>query len=123
MAVPGIPAHEFSERAHRVIPGGAHTFSRGDDQFPAEAPAGFVRGKGARVWDLDGREFVDWGMGINNVLIGHAEDAIDDAACAALRDGQNFSRPTLREVEAAERLSSLIDGAEMIKFAKNGSDA
>ena len=113
----------FSERAARVIPGGAHTYSKGRDQFPSNAPQAFVRGKGARVRDLDGREFVDWGMGINNVLIGHAEDVIDDAACAALRDGQNFSRPTLREVEAAEKLSALIDGAEMIKFAKNGSDA
>ena len=113
----------FNERASRVIPGGAHTYSKGRDQFPANAPPAFVSGKGARVRDLDGREFVDWGMGINNVLIGHAEDAIDDAACAALRGGQNFSRPTLREVEAAEQLSSLVDGAEMIKFAKNGSDA
>ena len=113
----------FNERAARVIPGGAHTYSKGRDQFPANAPQAFVRGKGARVRDLDGREFVDWGMGINNVLIGHAEDAIDDAACEALRGGQNFSRPTPREVEAAEMLSALIDGAEMIKFAKNGSDA
>jgi glutamate-1-semialdehyde 2,1-aminomutase len=62
-------------------------------------------------------------MGINNVLIGHAEPDIDDAACDALRGGQNFSRPTLREVEAAERLAATIDGAEMVKFAKNGSDA
>ncbi len=113
----------FNERAARVIPGGAHTYSKGRDQFPANAPQAFVRGKGARVRDLDGREFVDWGMGINNVLIGHAEDVIDDAACAAGRGGQNFSRPTLREVEAAEKLSALVDGAEMIKFAKNGSDA
>ena len=113
----------FNERASRIIPGGAHTYSKGRDQFPANAPQAFVRGKGARVWDLDGREFVDWGMGINNVLIGHAEDAIDDAAAAALRLGQNFSRPTLREVETAEKVASVIDGAEMIKFAKNGSDA
>ena len=113
----------FNERASRVIPGGAHTYSKGPDQFPANVPQAFVRGKGGRVWDLDGREFVDWGMGINNVLIGHGEEAIDDAACEALRQGQNFSRPTLREVEAAEQLSALIDGAEMIKFAKNGSDA
>src|SRR5687767_13226059 len=63
----------FNERAARVIPGGAHTYSKGRDQFPANAPQAFVRGKGARVRDLDGREFVDWGMGINNVLIGHAE--------------------------------------------------
>lgn len=113
----------FDERASRVIPGGAHTYSKGRDQFPRNAPEALVSGKGARVRALDGREYVDWGMGINNVLIGHAEDAIDDAACQALRQGQNFSRPTPREVEAAERLAGVISGAEMIKFAKNGSDA
>jgi glutamate-1-semialdehyde 2,1-aminomutase len=119
----GTPSHEFSERAHRVIPGGAHTFSRGDDQFPSEAPAGFVRGKGARVWDVEGREFVDWGMGINNVLIGHAEDVIDDAVVAAIRQGQAFSRPSMLEVRAAETLTDLFPGMEMAKFGKNGSDA
>jgi glutamate-1-semialdehyde 2,1-aminomutase len=123
MTAPHIPAHEFTERAHRVIPGGAHTFSRGDDQFPAEGPAGFVRGKGARVWDVADRAFVDWGMGINNVLIGHAEDAIDDAAIAALRRGQAFSRPSPLEVLTAETLVGLFPGMEMAKFGKNGSDA
>lgn len=114
---------EFSARAHRVIPGGAHTYSKGDDQFPSNAPKAFLRGKGARVWDIEGREFVDWGMGIHNVLIGHAEDVIDDAAIAALRGGQNFSRPTDLEVEAAEAVLGLFDGMDMVKFGKNGSDA
>jgi glutamate-1-semialdehyde 2,1-aminomutase len=113
----------FSERAHRVIPGGAHTFSRGDDQFPVEAPRGFTRGKGARVWDIEGDEYVDWGMGINNVLVGHAEDVIDDAAVAALRCGQGFSRPSELEVSTAEDLIALFPGMEMAKFGKNGSDA
>jgi len=113
----------FTERASRAIPGGAHTYSKGRDQMPANAPEAFVRGKGGRAWALDGREFVDWGMGINNVLVGHAEDAIDETACEALRQGQNFSRPTPREVELAESLIALIDGVEMVKFAKNGSDA
>lgn len=113
----------FSERAHRVIPGGAHTYSRGDDQFPRIAPRAFVRGKGARVWDLRGREYVDLGMGINNVLIGHAETEIDDAAIAAIRSGQAFSRPSPLEVEAAEAVVGLFPGMEMVKFAKNGSDA
>jgi glutamate-1-semialdehyde 2,1-aminomutase len=113
----------FNDRAARVIPGGAHTYSKGADQFPSNAPQAFVRGRGSRVWDLDGREFVDWGMGINNVLVGHAEDAIDHAACDALRSGQNFSRPTLREVEAAEQLVEEFDAVDMVKFAKNGSDA
>lgn len=113
----------FDERANRIIPGGAHTYSKGRDQFPRNVPHGFVSGKGARVRSVDGREFVDWGMGINNVLVGHAEDVIDEAAIAAIRGGQNFSRPTLREVETAEALSALIPPAEMVKFAKNGSDA
>jgi glutamate-1-semialdehyde 2,1-aminomutase len=113
---------EFRARAHALIPGGAHTYSKGDDQLPSRAPAAFVRGKGARVWDLSGRELVDWGMGINNVLVGHAEDAIDAAVIEAVRGGQNFSRPTPREVEAAEAVLGLFDGFDMIKFAKDGSD-
>ena len=83
-----------------------------------------MRGKGARVWDLDGREFVDWGMGINNVLIGHAED-VDRrcgvrGACAAARISPGRRRAKSRR---RRRLAALVDGAEMIKFAKNGSDA
>jgi glutamate-1-semialdehyde 2,1-aminomutase len=113
---------EFRRRAHAAIPGGAHTYSKGDDQLPACAPAAFVRGKRGRAWDLRGREFVDWGMGINNVLIGHAEESIDEAAIAAIRDGQNLSRPTLREVETAEAVLDLFPGFDMIKFAKDGSD-
>jgi len=122
-----VPASQeggaFSARAHDVIPGGAHTYSKGDDQFPSNAPRAFLSGKGGRVLDIDGREFVDWGMGINNVLIGHAEDSIDEAAVAAIRNGQNFSRPTTLEVEAAEALVKLFAGMDMAKFAKNGSDA
>jgi glutamate-1-semialdehyde 2,1-aminomutase len=122
---PAVSAEDerFSEWAHRLIPGGAHTYSRGDDQFPLSAPRAFVRGKGARIWDLNSVEYVDLGMGINNVLIGHAEDEIDDAAVAAIRSGQAFSRPSPLEVEAAEALVKLFPGMEMAKFAKNGSDA
>jgi len=120
--LPTMRGEDFSKRAHAIIPGGAHTYSRGDDQFPAQAPSAFVRGKGARVWDLDGLEYVDWGMGINNVLIGHAEDSIDEAAVVAIRNGQAFSRPTPLEVAAAECVISLFPGMDMVKFVKNGSD-
>ena len=113
----------FSDRAHKLIPGGAHTYSRGDDQFPEAAPRAFVRGKGARVWDIDNVEYVDWGMGINNVLIGHAEDVIDDAAIAAIRNGQAFSRPTPLEVDLGQAILDIFPGMEMVKYGKNGSDA
>lgn len=113
---------EFRRRAHALIPGGSHTYSKGDDQFPACAPAAFTHGRGGHVWDLRGREFVDWGMGINNVLIGHAEEDIDREVIGAIRGGQNLSRPTPRELEAAEAVLALFPGFEMIKFAKDGSD-
>ena len=60
------------ERAKRLIPGGAHTYSKGDDQFPELSPGFLVRGKGALVWDADGNEFLDWGMGLRSVCLGHA---------------------------------------------------
>lgn len=114
---------EFTRRIHAVIPGGAHTYSRGDDQLPELAPRCFVRAKGGRAWDLNGREFVDWGMGINNVLIGHAENAIDEAAFESAQRGQALTRPSIGELQLAETLIAVFPGMEMAKFAKNGSDA
>lgn len=74
-------------------------YSGADAQRPADAPRGFVSGKGARATDLDGREWVDWAMGTDDVLIGHAEDVIDDAAIAAIRRGQALTGPMLVEVD------------------------
>ena len=59
-------------RAHDLIPGGAHTYAKGDDQYPEGAPAFIVRGRGCHVWDLDGREFIEYGMGLRSVTLGHA---------------------------------------------------
>lgn len=108
--------------AHRLIPGGAHTYSKGDDQFPVNAPAFIVSGSGCRVRDPDGNEFLDWGMGLRSVILGHAYGSVLDAVRAELARGANFTRPSPIEVEVAEELIDLIPAAEMVKFAKNGSD-
>ena len=113
---------ELRERAHAVIPGGAHTYSKGDDQFPAQAPAFLVRGSGSRVWDLEGGEYLDWGMGLRSVILGHGYPRVVEAVAAQLPHGSNMTRPNPLEVELAERLIGLIPCAEMVKFAKNGSD-
>ncbi len=110
------------ERAHRLIPAGAHTYSKGDDQFPANAPGFLVRGLGARVWDPDGNEYVDWGMGLRAVILGHAYPRVVAAAREQLELGSNFVRPSPLEADLAERLVELIPSAEMVKLAKNGSD-
>jgi glutamate-1-semialdehyde 2,1-aminomutase len=108
--------------AHRLIPGGAHTYAKGDDQFPENAPGFIARGKGCHVWDLDGNEFIEYGMGLRAVTLGHAFEPVVDAAYQQMQLGINFSRPAKIEVDLAEAMLEVIDGADMVKFAKNGSD-
>lgn len=116
-------SNRLRERAKRLIPAGAHTYSKGDDQFPQLSPGFFVRGKGARCWDPDGNEFVDWGMGLRSVILGHAYEPVLEAVREQIELGSNFSRPAPIEADVAEMLVDLIPCAEMVKFAKNGSDA
>jgi len=111
----------FQQRLLRAIPGGAHTYSRGFDQFPSNAPQILDRGKGAYVFDPEGRKYLDYGMALRAVNIGYAEDEIDAAAIEQIRNGNNLTRPSLIELEAAEVLVQLIDSVDMVKFTKNGS--
>ncbi len=110
-------------RSHALIPGGAHTYAKGDDQYPELSPGFIARGRGCHVWDVDGNEFVEYGMGLRSVGLGHAHPKVVEAACAAMREGTNFTRPAPIEVECAEELLGLIPGAEMVKFTKDGSTA
>jgi glutamate-1-semialdehyde 2,1-aminomutase len=114
-------AHQ--REAHRLIPGGCHTYARGDDQLPEWAPVVVARGAGCRVWDLDGNAYVEYGMGLRAVTLGHAEPRIVAAAARALQGGACFSRPSAIEREAAEAFLGLVPGADMVKFCKDGSDA
>ena len=107
---------------HRLIPGGSHTYAKGDDQYPERAPGFIVRGKGCHVWDLDGNEYIEYGMGLRAVTLGHAFDPVVEAAYAQMQLGTNFSRPAKIEVDLAEVMLEILDGADMVKFAKNGSD-
>ena len=106
---------------HDLIPGGTHTYAKGDDQFPERAPAFISRGKGCHVWDLDGNEFIEYGMGLRAVTLGHAYAPVIEAAYKQMLLGNNFNRPSPLEHECAQALQALIPGAEMVKFAKDGS--
>lgn len=117
-----VKSHELQRKSHALIPGGAHTYAKGDDQFPEQAPGFIVKGQGCHVWDVDGNEFIEYGMGLRSVTLGHGFPSVVEAAYRAMQDGINFTRPAPIEVECAEKVSALIDSAEMVKFAKNGSD-
>jgi glutamate-1-semialdehyde 2,1-aminomutase len=109
-------------RVHEKIPGGAHTYSKGDDQFPATAPRTIARGKGYTLWDEAGRPFVDWTMGLAAVSLGHANDEVNAAASDWLARGSNFARPSGLEEQLADAIKALSPRAEMVKFGKHGSD-
>lgn len=113
----------LQKRAHRLIPGGSHTYAKGDDQYPILAPGFIARGKGCHVWDADGTEYIEYGMGNRAVGLGHAYPPVVKAAMEDLSRGCNFTRPSPLEVECAEQFLALIPAAEMVKFSKNGSDA
>ena len=110
-------------RAHRLIPGGAHTYAKGDDQYPEGLAPVIARGRGSRVWDVDGNEYLEFGSGVRSVTLGHAHPRVCAAAERALWAGTNFARPAAIELEAAEAFLRCVPSAEMVKFAKNGSDA
>lgn len=112
---------EYRERIHDLIPGGAHTYSKGDDQFPGNAPAAISHGKGAWVWDLEGNRYLDCSMGLTSVSLGHAHERILNEVKAEMAKGVNFQRPSYIELEMAEKFLSLVPSHDMIKFAKNGS--
>jgi glutamate-1-semialdehyde 2,1-aminomutase len=113
---------ELRRRLHRAIPGGAHTYSRGDDQFPSIAPPVLSKGKGAHVWDTHGNRYLDYGMALRAVTIGYADDRVNAAAIRQIENGVNLTRATEIELEAAELICDLIPCAEMVKFGKNGSN-
>src|SRR5450432_3335566 len=114
---------EQGERLQHVVPGGAHTYAKGSDQYPENAPGVLVRGSGCHVWDLDGNEFIEYGMGLRSVTLGHAYPPVVEAVRESLSLGTNFTRPAAIELQCAERFLEIIEGADMLKFTKDGSTA
>lgn len=113
---------KLRRRAHQIIPGGCHTYAKGDDQYPALSPGFISRGEGCHVFDVDGNEFIEYGMGLRSVTLGHGEKRVAKAAYDATLKGVNFLRPSPIELQLAEEMLSLLPYGDMIKFGKNGSD-
>jgi len=117
-----LKSRELQLKTHALIPGGAHTYAKGDDQYPESSPVLIARGKGCHVWDVDGNDFIEYGMGLRSVTLGHAFEPVVEAAYRQMQHGTNFTRPAEIEIAAAEAMLETISGTDMVKFAKNGSD-
>src|SRR5215475_11910064 len=84
-------SRQLQQTAHELIPGGAHTYAKGDDQYPVLAPGIIARGAGCHVWDTDGNEFIEYGMGLRAVTLGHAYPEVIEAVARSLPLGTNFT--------------------------------
>jgi len=114
----------WKERAEQVIPGCAQTFSKGSNQHVrGVAPIFLAKGKGYKVWDVDGNEYIDYIQGLLPNILGYAHEGVNAAVAEQLAQGHSFSLPHPLEVELAERLTRIIPCAEKVRFGKNGSDA
>ena len=110
-------------RAEETIPLGAQTFSKSRTQYPVGfAPLYATKGKKAHLWDIDGNHFVDLVAALGAVSIGYCNRQIDNAVRKQMRSGVTFSLSSKIEAEVAELLIALLPDAEMVRFAKNGSD-
>lgn len=112
------------ERAERVIPLGAQTFSKSRTQFPQGVSPYFARSaRGSRVWDVDGNEYVDFINALCAVTLGHCDPDVTQAVQEQLQRGTVFSLSAELEVQVAEKIVELVPCAEKVRFGKNGSDA
>ena len=115
---------DWLARARRVVPGTSQTLSKGPAMFVEGAyPVFLERGRGCRVWDVDGNEYVDYILGLASITLGYAHPAVTEAVARRLERGSIFSLPHPLEVEVSERLAEVIPCAEMVRFVKTGSEA
>lgn len=115
-------SHGLLEKALRVIPIGTQTFSKSHIQYPKNAPMFLTHGEGARVWDVDGNEFIDCISGLLPIILGYNDPDINGAIQDQLNRGITFSLATELEIQLAETLCDIIPCAEKARFAKNGTD-
>jgi glutamate-1-semialdehyde aminotransferase len=111
------------QRAQGLIPAGTQTLAKGPAQFSdGVAPKYLRRGQGARVWDVDGNEFLDYHLGVGPVILGYCHPVVDEAIRRQLEDGITFSLMHPLEVELAELLRECVPHAESVRFSKTGCD-
>ena len=116
-------SEEYHARASGLIPAFTQTLAKGPTQHVrGVAPNYLVRGKGARVWDVDGNEYLDYNMAIGPVSLGYCYPAVDDVIRSQLDDGITFSLVHPLEVELAEMLREIVPNAESVRYSKTGCD-
>jgi glutamate-1-semialdehyde 2,1-aminomutase len=116
---------DLYERAKKVIPGGTMLLSKRPEMFlPDNWPSYFSKAKGCKVWDLDGKEFLDMSiMGIGTNTLGYGHDEVDEAVIKTVTNGNMSTLNCPEEVWLAEELIRMNPWADMVRFARSGGEA
>src|SRR6185436_20637326 len=115
-------SHDVMERARALFPGGVSSPVRafrgvGGEPFVVE------RGQGSRIWDVDGREYIDYVLSWGPLVLGHAPTVVTDALTDTMQRGTSFGIPTELEVELAELIVDRMPHLEMMRFVSSGTEA
>ena len=114
---------ELYERAVKIMTPVTQTLAKGPGQYVnGVAPKYVKRGKGARVWDVDDNEYLDYNMGIGPLSLGYCYPKVDEAIIEQLKDGITFSLMHHLEVTLSELIHQIIPNAEAIRISKTGAD-
>jgi len=113
---------EIMARARGRFPGGVNSPVRAFRVVGGE-PFVAARGKGARVWDADGNEYIDYVLSWGPLVLGHAPEVVLEALAKVMQDGTSFGMPTEREVDLADKIAERMPHLEMVRFTSSGTEA
>jgi glutamate-1-semialdehyde 2,1-aminomutase len=119
---PSTRSAEIMARARTRFPGGVNSPVRAFGGVGGE-PFVAARGEGARVWDADGNEYIDYILSWGPLILGHAPQTVLDAVAATMQRGTSFGMPTGLEVELADRITARMPHVEMMRFTSSGTEA
>src|SRR5579864_2510119 len=110
------------ERAQKSLIEGVNSPSRGTTVF-ASGPIVIERGRGSRVWDLDGNQYLDFMMSFGALIHGHAHPEIVSTVTKTMGEGSHFASATPAELEAAEKFCAMVPSAGGVRFTNSGTEA
>lgn len=108
------------KRAMKVMPQGVSSNFRywGEHETPVVS-----RAKGAHLWDVDGNRYIDYRLGFGPIILGHANEEVDNHVREAITDGTVYAFTTEREIRVAEKMAEMVPGLDMVRFANSGTEA
>ncbi len=115
-------SEQLFEKAKNLFPGGVNSPVRAFGSVGG-TPRFITKGKGSRVWDADGNEYIDFCASWGPLILGHANEKVENAIIAAVKEGTSFGAPTVQENELADLILSNHSYVERIRFVSSGTEA